>query len=228
MRRGENGGPTARRPRAALYTILAVALVFVGVLAAIVVVGPGRAIDWLLTYLIPTVVLLGVVVGVVGLLVREGGKVYDERDERHSTNFRESRRGEVRATPRPRAEANSVGRRGGWVVRETDDGFSDPVYWLLVCLFLLASVVMACFFWLVVREQWIHQRPPVAGRFDEGESLRMVFALLAAVAVPSGLLWRHYQKVDSYGSPLGLFFAAVFALCGALALVTVLPAIFAG
>ena len=41
-------------------------------------------------------------------------------------------------------------------------------------------------------------------------------------------MWRHYRKVDSYGSPLGLFFAVVFALCGALAAVTGLPAVFAG
>jgi hypothetical protein len=87
---------------------------------------------------------------------------------------------------------------------------------------------MACFFGLVVYEQWINHRELVAGRFDQGESLRVVFALLAGVAVTSGLLWRHYRKIDSYGSPLGVFFAAVFALCGALAAVTVLPALFAG
>jgi len=109
-----------------------------------------------------------------------------------------------------------------------DGGFSDPVYWLLVCLFLLASAAMACFFWLVVRDQWLDHRPLVAGRFDHGESLRVVFALLTAVAVPSGLLWRHYQKADSYGSPPGLFFAVAFALCGALAVVAVLPAVFVG
>lgn len=87
---------------------------------------------------------------------------------------------------------------------------------------------MACFFWLVVRDQWIDHRSLVAGRFDHAESLQVIFALLVAVAVTSGLLWRHYQKTDSYGSPLGLFFAVVFALCGALAAVTVLPAVFAG
>ena len=114
------------------------------------------------------------------------------------------------------------------LVRQTEDGFSNLAYWLLACLFLLAGVTMAGFFWLVVYDQWINHRALVAGRFDHGESLRILYALLAAVAAPSGLLWRHYQKVDSYGSPLGLFFAVVFALCGALAAVTVLPAVFAG
>ena len=52
--------------------------------------------------------------------------------------------------------------------------------------------------------------------------------MLAGVAATSKLLWRHYRKIDSYGSPLGVFFAVVFALCGALAAVTVLPAVFAG
>lgn len=109
-----------------------------------------------------------------------------------------------------------------------EDGFSNPVYRLLVCLFLLAGVAMVCFFWLVVRDQWIGHRALVAGRFDHGESLQILFALLTAEAVSSGLLWRHYQKVDSYGSPLGLFFAVAFALCASLAAVTLLPAVFAG
>ena len=93
---------------------------------------------------------------------------------------------------------------------------------------MLASAAMACFFWLVINDQWINHNALVAGRFDHGESLRIVFALLAAVAVSAGLPWRHYRKVDSYGSPLGMFFAVVFALCGALAAVIVLPAVFAG
>lgn len=224
--RHENEPPADRRSLATLSMTLAVALVSVGLLAAIM--GTGRAIDWVVTDLLPMVVLLGVVFGVVGLLVRGGGKVYDERYERQSTHFREPPTGEARGTPPPRAGVNSVERRGGWLSRKMDDGFSDPVYWLLVCLFVLASVAMACFFWLVVRDQWINHRPLVAGRFDQGESLRIVFALLVAVAIPSGLLWWYYRKTDSYGSPLGLFFAVVFALCGALAAVTVLPAVFAG
>jgi hypothetical protein len=68
----------SRRPMATLSALLAVVLVTVGLLAA-VVVGPGEAIGWVVTYLMPTLVILGVVFGVVGLLVREGGKVYDTR-----------------------------------------------------------------------------------------------------------------------------------------------------
>ena len=209
--RHENGAPANRRPLVVIYAILAVALVFVGLA---VIMGPGRAIDWVVTDLLPMVVLLGVVFGVVILMMREGGRVHDERYEQHPM--------------RPHAGANSVGRLGGRAARKADDGFYNPVYWLLVCLFVLASAAMACFFGLVIYDQWINHRALVAGRFDQGESLRLVFALLAGVAATSGLLWRHYRKIDSYGSPLGVFFAVVFALCGALAAVTVLPALFAG
>jgi hypothetical protein len=74
--RHENGAPTNRR-LALLYTMLAVALVFVS-LAAIVVVGPGGAIGRIATYLILVVVIPGVVVGVFGLVGRGGGKDYDD------------------------------------------------------------------------------------------------------------------------------------------------------
>jgi uncharacterized Tic20 family protein len=68
----------SRRPLAALSALLAVVLVIVGFLAA-VVVGPSEAVGWVVIYLTFTLVILGVVFGVVGLLVREGGKVYDTR-----------------------------------------------------------------------------------------------------------------------------------------------------
>ena len=53
-------------------------LLVVGIPAAIAV-GPGAAIGWFVTYLIPTLVILGVVVGTIFLVAREGGKVYDTR-----------------------------------------------------------------------------------------------------------------------------------------------------
>jgi hypothetical protein len=177
------------------------AFVFVFVVALIAIVGPGRVFHWLVSFLIPMAVILLVVVGTIGLLAHEGGKVLDGRDNPTPTNSRVSPRGE---------------------------GFSDPVYWLLMSLFLLASVTMVCFFWLVVRDQWINARPLVAGRFDEGETLRVIFALVVSVAVSSGLLWRHYRRIDSYGSALELLFMVVFTLCAALAAVSVIPAIFAG
>jgi hypothetical protein len=189
------------RPRwliAALAATIVVVSLFLGLAA---VVGPGRAVHWSGTYLIPVVVILVVVVGTVGLLAREGGKVLDSRDQQPSTTFGAPPQGE---------------------------GFSRAVYWLLVSLFLLASVVMTYFYWLVVRDQWLHERLLVAGRFDPAESMRILFALLALVAVPSGLLWRHYKKIDSYGSPLEPFFMVVFTLCVALAAVVVLPAFLAG
>jgi magnesium-transporting ATPase (P-type) len=177
------------------------AIVLVGLLAAIVVVGPGGVFDWLVNFLLPMAVILLVVVGTIGLAVQGGSKVLDGRDQPSPTNVRN----------RP---------RGG--------GLSNPVYWLLMSLFLLASVAMACFFWLVIRDQWIHDRLLVAGRFDEGETLRMVFVLLATVSVSSGLLWRHYRRIDAYGSPLETLFMLVFTLCAGLAAVAVLPALFAG
>jgi hypothetical protein len=68
--RHENGTPTNRRLHAALYTMLALAFGLAGLVA---VVGPGRAIDWLVTYLIPVVMILGVVVWLFVLLRRGGG-----------------------------------------------------------------------------------------------------------------------------------------------------------
>ncbi len=55
-----------RRPHLALYTMLVVVLV---VVLAATVVGPGRVIDWLVNYLIPVVVILGLVIAALALLV---------------------------------------------------------------------------------------------------------------------------------------------------------------
>src|SRR5215212_1437603 len=181
--------------------ILVSAIVVVGLLVAIVVVGLGGVFHFLFSFLLPMAVVLLVVVGTVGLAVQGGAKVLDDRDRPSSTNARRSPRGE---------------------------GLSSPVYWLLMSLFLVASVAMACFFWLVIRDQWLYDRLLVAGRFDDGETVRMVFVLLATVAASSGLLWRHYRRVAAYGSPLETVFMLVFTLCGGLAAVAALPALFAG
>jgi magnesium-transporting ATPase (P-type) len=182
--------------------ILVSAIVVVGLLVAIVVVGLGGVFHFLFSFLLPMAVVLLVVVGTVGLAVQGGAKVLDERDRPSTTNV-------VRRSPR-------------------GEGFSNPVYWLLMSLFLVASVAMACFFWLVIRDQWLYDRLLVAGRFDGGETLRVLFVLLATVGVSSGLLWRHYRRIAAYGSPLDPFFMLVFTLCGGLAAVAALPALFAG
>jgi hypothetical protein len=119
------------------------------------VVGPDKAIYWA-GNLIPVVVILVVVVGTVVLVAREGGRVLDGRDQPPSTN--------VGAAPQR-------------------EGFSRAVYWLLVSLFLLGSVAMTFFFLLVIRNQWIHEGLLVAGRFDQGESMRVLIGLVALVAV---------------------------------------------
>jgi hypothetical protein len=195
--RGHNRIPFERHPLAMVIGVVAV----VGVLAAIVVVGPGGVFHFLFSFLLPMAVGLLVVVGTIVLVAREGGKVLDSRDNPPQTNRR--------ALP-----------RGGEL--------SVAVYWCLMGIFLLASVAMVCFFWLVVRDWWIHDRPLVAGRLDEGEALRVLFFLLATVAASSGLLWRHYRRIDSYGSPLEPFFMAAFTLCAALAAVVALPALLSG
>ena len=206
--RVRNRIPFDRHPLAMLLGAIAV----VGVLAAIVVLGAGGLFHLLVSFLLPMALILLVVVGTIGLLAREGGKVLDSTDNRLPIL-------DSRDNPLPTPTNSRASSRG--------EGFSKPVYWLLMSLFLLASVAMICFFWLVIRDQWIHHRLLVAGRFDTGETLRLVIVLLATVAVSSGLLWRHYRRIDSYGSPLETVFMAAFTLCAALAAVTVLPALFA-
>jgi hypothetical protein len=61
----ENGSPADRR-LAALRVLLVVALV---VLLAAAVVGPGRAIGWVVNDLVPLVVVLGMIFGVYGVAV---------------------------------------------------------------------------------------------------------------------------------------------------------------
>jgi hypothetical protein len=195
--RGHNRIPLDRHPLAMVLS----AVVIVSVLAAIAVVGPAKVFDFLFSFLLPMAVGFLVVVGVIVLVAREGGKVLDSRDDPPPTN--------------PRAPSG-----GGEL--------SVVVYWLTLGLFSLASVAMVCFFWLVVRDWWIHERPLVAGRLEEGEALRVLLLLLATVAASSGLLWRHYRRIDSYGSPLEPIFMAAFTLCGALAAVVALPALLFG
>ncbi len=71
----ENGSPANRRRLAALSVLLVVA--WVGLLVA-AVVGPGRAIDWVVNDLIPVVVVMGVIFGVYGLAVRGLATLYDK------------------------------------------------------------------------------------------------------------------------------------------------------
>src|SRR5215204_7337181 len=73
LMRHENGTPTNRRLHAALYTMVALAFGLAGLVA---VVGPGRAIDWIVTYLIPVVIILGVVLLLYVLLRRGGSRDY--------------------------------------------------------------------------------------------------------------------------------------------------------
>ena len=56
--------------QAALSTMLAGVLVIAGVVAAMMVVGPGEAIDWVVTYLFPVGVITGVVITALALLVQ--------------------------------------------------------------------------------------------------------------------------------------------------------------
>jgi hypothetical protein len=74
------------RPRWLIGPLSAMLVVVLSFVSLAAVVGPGRAIYWAGTYLIPTVVIVVVVVGTVVLVAREGGKVLDGRDQPPSTN----------------------------------------------------------------------------------------------------------------------------------------------
>ena len=71
----ENGSPANRRRLAAMSVLLVVALV--GLLAA-AVVGPGRAIGWVVNDLIPVVVVVGVIFGVYGVAAWGLATLYDK------------------------------------------------------------------------------------------------------------------------------------------------------
>ena len=71
----ENGSPANRRRLAALRVLLVVALVS---LLAAAVVGPSRAIGWVVNDLVPVVVVVGVIFGVYGLAVRGLATLYDK------------------------------------------------------------------------------------------------------------------------------------------------------
>ena len=63
----ENGTPANRRLLGALSATLAVVLVLV--VLATMVVGPGGAIEWVATYLLPVIAVLGVVTAIMTLVV---------------------------------------------------------------------------------------------------------------------------------------------------------------
>jgi hypothetical protein len=75
MRR-QNRIPFDRNPTAMILGAVAI----VSVLAVIVVVGPSEVFDFLFGFLLPMAVGLLVVVGVIVLVAREGGRVLDSRN----------------------------------------------------------------------------------------------------------------------------------------------------
>src|SRR5919202_3625998 len=108
--RGRSPIPFDRHP---LAMLLGAIVVVVGVLAAIVVLGPGGVFHLLVSFLLPMALILLVMVGTIGLMVQGGAKVLDSRDEPPSEN------------------ASSPPRSGS---------LSGPIHWLLMSLFLIASV----------------------------------------------------------------------------------------
>ena len=71
----ENGSPAIRGRLAALRALLVVALV---VLLAAAVVGPGRAIGWIVKDLVPVVVVVGIIFGVYGVAAWGLATLYDK------------------------------------------------------------------------------------------------------------------------------------------------------
>jgi hypothetical protein len=63
------------------------ARVVAAILVVMFVLGPSRALEWVVVYLIPTAVVLGVVAGTVVLVAREGGKAYDGWEKHGRAGF---------------------------------------------------------------------------------------------------------------------------------------------
>jgi hypothetical protein len=57
------------------------------ILVVVFVLGPSKALEWVVVYLIPTAVVLGVVAGTVVLVAREGGKAYDGWEKHGRAGF---------------------------------------------------------------------------------------------------------------------------------------------
>ncbi len=76
------------------------------------------------------------------------------------------------------------------------NGLPNPVYWLLVVLFVVTAA-----------------------------SLRLTASCFALMALTSGGPFGHYGRTDRYGSPLELFFRVVFGFSGAMAVIRVLPSL---
>ncbi len=63
------------------------ARVVAAILVVMFVLGPSRALEWVVVYLIPTAVVLGVVAGTVVLVAREGGKAYEGWEKHGRAGF---------------------------------------------------------------------------------------------------------------------------------------------
>ena len=62
---------------------------------------------------------------------------------------------------------------------------------------------------------------------DSAASVRITTACFASLAFTPGVLFAHYKRADTYGSPLELFFGVVFALSLAMAVIGLPPALLA-
>ena len=80
LRQEARNGRVTRWGRASARLVAAI-------LVVMLVLGPSRVLEWVVIYLIPTAVVLGVVAGTVVLVAREGGKAYDGWEKHGRAGF---------------------------------------------------------------------------------------------------------------------------------------------
>ena len=94
---------------------------------------------------------------------------------------------------------------------EMRNGLPNPVYWLLVVLFVVTTSAKIFWVLLYARDAMIGEEPLVAGRFGTAASLRLTASCFALMALTSGGPFGHYGRTDHYDSPLELFFRSYSA-----------------
>ncbi len=103
------------------------------------------------------------------------------------------------------------------------NGLPNPVYWLLVVLFVVTTSAKIFRVLLYARDAMIGEEPLVAGRFGTAASLRLTASCFALMALTSGL--RTLREDRPLRLPARTLLQVVFGFSGAMAVIHLLPSL---